>query len=79
MMSRETRDPGFLIGLHKLAQQNGDGLVPELYALLSRDEGRAPEDNLILFPAPAGNAANRTRSAGEGNPTNGVILPLRRS
>jgi hypothetical protein len=41
-----------LIGLHKLAAQNGDGLVPELYDLLMR---RAEEQqraaNVASFPA----------------------------
>lgn len=41
-----------LIGLHKLAAQNGDGLVPELYELLMR---RAEEQqraaNVTSFPA----------------------------
>ena len=41
-----------LIGLHKLAAQNGDGLVPELYELLMR---RAEEQrraaNVATFPA----------------------------
>ncbi|KAA1182529.1 hypothetical protein FP026_10690 [Rhizobium tropici] len=48
-------DPGpdgfMLIGLHKLAAQNGDGLVPELYELLMR---RAEEQqraaNIASFP-----------------------------
>lgn len=41
-----------LIGLHKLAAQNGDGLVPELYELLMR---RAEEQeraaNVSSFPS----------------------------
>jgi hypothetical protein len=44
------RPEGFLmIGLHKLAAQNGDGLVPELYELLSRNAGD-PQSNLTEFP-----------------------------
>ena len=41
-----------LIGLHKLAAQNSDGLVPELYELLMRraeEQRRAP--NVTTFPA----------------------------
>ena len=45
-------DGFMLIGLHKLAAQNGDGLVPELYELLMR---RAEEQrrtaNVTTFPA----------------------------
>lgn len=35
MMREERPDASLFIGLHKLAEQTGDGLVPELYALLS--------------------------------------------
>ena len=45
-------DGFMLIGLHKLAAQNGDGLVPELYELLMRraeEQQRAP--NVTTFPA----------------------------
>jgi hypothetical protein len=50
MMNEERPDAGLFIGLHKLAQQNGDGLVPELYELLTR---RAEPDmtNVVAFPA----------------------------
>ncbi len=45
-------DGFMLIGLHKLAAQNGEGLVPELYELLMR---RAEEQrraaNVATFPA----------------------------
>ena len=53
-------DGFMLIGLHKLAAQNGDGLVPELYELLMR---RAEEQqgaaNVTSFPS------WRTRRPGE--------------
>ena len=45
-------DGFMLIGLHKLAAQNGDGLVPELYELLMRrakEQQRAP--TVTTFPA----------------------------
>ena len=45
-------DGFMLIGLHKLAAQNGDGLVPELYELLMRraeEEQRAA--NVTSFPS----------------------------
>ncbi|MFT4002769.1 MAG: hypothetical protein QM684_21245 [Rhizobium sp.] len=49
----ENGPDGFmLIGLHKLAAQNGDGLVPELYQLLMRRaEDRQRAANVAAFPA----------------------------
>ncbi|MFS8115494.1 hypothetical protein QD460_27565 [Rhizobium jaguaris] len=43
---------GFMmIGLHKLASQNGDGLVPELYELLMRRaEEQRQASNVTAFP-----------------------------
>ncbi len=51
-MSNERPDQFMMIGLHKLASQFGDGLVPELYELLSR-RARMVEDNpnVTEFPA----------------------------
>lgn len=52
MMNEERRDMSLFIGLHKLAEQNGDGLVPELYALLSARAGAGPDmANVVTFPA----------------------------
>ncbi|WFU07936.1 hypothetical protein QA646_11460 [Rhizobium sp. CB3090] len=40
-----------MIGLHKLASQNGDGLVPELYELLiRRAEEQRQARNVTAFP-----------------------------
>jgi len=55
-MTEERPDASLFIGLHKLAEQNGDGLVPELYALLTaRAEASAdmgPDmTNVVAFPA----------------------------
>lgn len=51
MMNEERRDTSLFIGLHKLAEQNGDGLVPELYALLTaRAEAAANRANVVEFP-----------------------------
>lgn len=49
----ENGPDGFmLIGLHKLAAQNGDGLVPELYELLMRRaEERERAANVTSFPS----------------------------
>jgi hypothetical protein len=51
-MSNERPDQFMMIGLHKLASQFGDGLVPELYELLSR-RAQIVEDNpnVTEFPA----------------------------
>jgi hypothetical protein len=48
----EKRPDGFtMIGLHKLAAQNGDGLVPELYDLLMKHaEQREHYANVADFP-----------------------------
>lgn len=54
MMRDERPDASLFIGLHKLAEQNGEGLVPELYELLaSRSRDDRQDDNVILFPAHA--------------------------
>lgn len=53
-MRDERPDTSLFIGLHKLAEQNGEGLVPELYEILasrSREDWR--DDNVIRFPAHA--------------------------
>lgn len=51
MMNEEPRDANLFIGLHKLAEQNGDGLVPELYALLTRRaEVAADMTNVVVLP-----------------------------
>lgn len=50
-MSSDKPDGFMMIGLHKLAAQNGDGLIPELYALLTRDARmRAENPNVEVFP-----------------------------
>ncbi len=51
-MSNERPDQFMMIGLHKLASQFGDGLVPELYELLA-NRARMIEDNpnVTEFPA----------------------------
>lgn len=49
-MTEQRPDASLLIGLHKLAEQNGDGLVPELYALLAQPS--LPDTtNVVPFPS----------------------------
>lgn len=50
-MSDERPEAFMMIGLHKLAAQNGDGLVPELYALLTRRAEIMESANVTEFPA----------------------------
>lgn len=50
-MNGDKPDGFMMIGLHKLAAQNGDGLIPELYALLTREARmQAESPNLTVFP-----------------------------
>jgi hypothetical protein len=50
-MTDKGRDGFMMIGLHKLASQNGDGLVPELYELLMRRaEEQRQASNVAAFP-----------------------------
>jgi hypothetical protein len=51
MMREERPDSSLFIGLHKLAEQNGDGLVPELYALLTQNAPASDMTNVVTFPA----------------------------
>jgi hypothetical protein len=85
MMSKEPRDGSLLIGLHKLAEQNGEGLVPELYALLSGQSGRGEEplaaDNVLTFPKAISATAAARRHLSADAPTGQAtasVLPLRR-
>lgn len=50
-MTGEGHDGFMMIGLHKLAEQNGDGLIPELLALLTRESRfQAENPNVTAFP-----------------------------
>ena len=49
-MNDERPEAFMMIGLHKLAAQNGDGLVPELYALLTRRTDMLESANVTEFP-----------------------------
>lgn len=49
-MSNERPEAFMMIGLHKLAAQNGDGLVPELYELLTRRAAMLESENVAEFP-----------------------------
>ncbi|MGQ3210873.1 MAG: hypothetical protein ACT6U0_01625 [Shinella sp.] len=49
-MNDERPEAFMMIGLHKLAAQNGDGLIPELYALLTRRAEMLESENVTEFP-----------------------------
>ena len=49
MMREERPDASLFIGLHKLAEQTGDGLVPELYALLTQNEPTSDMTNVVTL------------------------------
>jgi len=77
-MSDERLDRMMLIGLHKLACQFGDGLVPELYELLTR-RARMLEENPNVTEFPAGQARQPGRGPlGLAPGAEGVILPFPR-
>ena len=66
-MRDERPDTSLLIGLHKLAEQNGEGLVPELYEILaSRSREDRRDDNVIRFPAHATVSATTVPSSEAG-------------
>lgn len=67
-MRDERPDLSLFIGLHKLAEQNGEGLVPELYELLaSRSRDDRDNDNVIRFAAHATVSATTVPSWEAGN------------
>lgn len=49
-MREERPDPSLFIGLHKLAEQNGEGLVPELYYYLLAEGAKPDMTNVVTFP-----------------------------
>nr|WP_245515313.1 hypothetical protein [Rhizobium deserti] len=66
-MNEEPHDLSLLIGLHKLAEQNGEGLVPELYALLSvQREAALDMTNVVVLPAASRSPVTRLRPSGAG-------------
>ncbi len=79
MMNEERPDQMMMIGLHKLDSQLGDGLVPELYEVLTR-RARMLEDNPNVTEFPAWQARHPVREPhGLAPSSNAVILPFPRS
>jgi hypothetical protein len=74
MMKEERPDASLFIGLHKLAEQNGDGLVPELYEILAnRARADDHDGNVLKFPAQARGVATTVPQYEAGR-----VLPFRR-
>jgi hypothetical protein len=73
-MRDERPDVTLFIGLHKLAEQNGEGLVPELYEILAA-RGRAGDhdSNIVKFPAHATVGVTTVAQSEAGR-----VLPFRR-
>lgn len=61
-MNDERPEAYMMIGLHKLAAQNGDGLVPELYALMTRRSQMRDTPNVAEFPRDSARPPARPRS-----------------
>ena len=73
-MKDERPDASLLIGLHKLAATNGEGLVPELYEMLARERAPGNEaDNILAFKAKSSDAAPAQKGDGMG-----MLLPFKR-
>lgn len=63
MMRDEQRpDATLFIGLHKLAEQNGDGLVPELYEIMADRARKEAGSNVVRFPSHASVSATTVPS-----------------
>ncbi|MBX5165629.1 MULTISPECIES: hypothetical protein [unclassified Rhizobium] len=77
----DQRPDGFtMIGLHKLAAQTGEGLVPELYALFRQHTDRQQiYRNVMLFPTwearMPGEATTRPLGPAAANGNNVLAFP----
>ena len=77
----DQRPDGFtMIGLHKLAAQSGDGLVPELYELFQQHaERQRIYQNVTLFPTwearMPGEATTRALGPAAANGNNILAFP----
>jgi hypothetical protein len=78
-MNEERPDLAMMIGLHKLAAQQGDGLVPELYEILTR-RARMVEENINVAEFPTWQARSPVRDPlGLAEPKEGTILAFPRA
>jgi hypothetical protein len=72
-MRDEHPDATLFIGLHKLAEQNGEGLVPELYDILMSRGRSERANNVVRFPDHATVTATTVPQSEAGR-----VLPFRR-
>ena len=78
-MNEERPELAMMIGLHKLAAQQGDGLVPELYEILTR-RARMVEENANVAEFPTWQARPPVRDPlGLAEPKEGTILAFPRA
>ncbi|MGO4624073.1 hypothetical protein AB4Z34_18325 [Ensifer sp. 2YAB10] len=78
-MNEERPELAMMIGLHKLAAQQGDGLVPELYEILTR-RARMVEENANVAEFPTWQARPSVRDPlGLAEPKEATILAFPRA
>ena len=80
-MTRITGDDFMLIGLHKMAAERGDGLIPEMLDVLRRGsqalaEGFDQGADLVQFLERRGEASETIRPAS--NENNVIAFPISR-
>ena len=74
-MKDDRPDRSLPIGLHKLAEQNGDGMVPELHRLLAEERSHdEDEGNILRFAS----RSVKGSSGSSESPSGGRVLPFRR-
>ena len=81
-MTRITGDDFMLIGLHKMAAERGDGLIPEMIDVLKRSGEALAADfdrraDLVQFPARRGEAVSVIARPAS-NENNVIAFPLAR-
>lgn len=80
-MTRITGDDFMLIGLHKMAAERGDGLIPEMLDVLRRSgqalaQGFDQSAELVQFPERPDAASETVRPAS--NENNVIAFPIAR-
>ena len=76
-MTRITGDDFMLIGLHKMAAERGDGLIPEMLDMLKQSrEALAERGDLMQFPSGRGAFFGTVRPAS--NENNVIAFPIAR-
>jgi len=80
-VTRITGDDFMLVGLHKMAAERGDGLIPEMLDVLKRSgealsQGFDHSTDLVQFPERGNVAASAVRPAS--NENNVIAFPIGR-